>query len=606
MSYRRQETEWPAGWLFDRLAEHFHGAEVFKDIDSIEFGDDFVEVITTAVQSCDVLLALIGDRWLTMTDDEGRRRIDNPDDYVRIEIEAALDRNVRVVPILIYGARMPRAQDVPPSLAGLVRRQALELSVSRFDDDVSRLLRVLDKTLAEARTRPAPLQEQAGTPPETRTPSEADTPPQTQPQIQTPPEAQSPVETRTPSEADTPPQTQPQIQTPPEAQSPVETRTPSGTQISPEIDTPAETPETRQTPPQETPRQRRATGEPRRPPPVVVAVAAVAVLLAVGTALWWWPRLTTNTGGTANTATTSPPASGPAYAGTSPSSSTSPTVNRPLLVWQSVGSPAATLSGPAAAAYKGQIWVVGGMGTKVRVYDPASQKWRDGPPLPAGLSYGALASDGQRLYYMGGIKDSDKDWRGEQSVYVLDSPDGSWREGPPLPEPRYSGAAVWDGHRLVFGGGTRGRTPRKATSAIWALTSGGWQPIRNLPSPREKLAAASDGNGTVWFAGGADVSARTVSDEVDQLQGSTVKQLGPLPKPVQGLTAVWNSSSGACVIGGSTTLPNATKRPTATVTCRAGTWPDIPQPTGLATSATLGDTAYVLAGSTMFALRFTS
>src|SRR5947209_8762146 len=73
----------------------------------------------------------------------------------------------------------------------------------------------------------------------------------------------------------------------------------------------------------------------------------------------------------------------------------------------------------------------------------------------------------------------------------------------------------------------------------------------------EKLAATSDGNGIVWFAGGADVSARTVSDEVDQLQGSTVKQLGPLSKPVQGLTAVWNSSSGACVIGGSTTLPNA-------------------------------------------------
>src|SRR3954454_20343614 len=120
MSYRRQETEWPAGWLFDRLAEHFHGAEVFKDIDSIEPGDDFVELITTAVQSCDVLLALIGDRWLTMRDDQGRRRIDDPDDFVRIEIEAALARNVRVVPILVQGARMPRAHDLPDSLSSLV------------------------------------------------------------------------------------------------------------------------------------------------------------------------------------------------------------------------------------------------------------------------------------------------------------------------------------------------------------------------------------------------------------------------------------------------------------------------------------------------------
>src|SRR3954469_9297982 len=154
MSYRRQETEYPAGWLFDRLTEHFRGAEVFKDIDSIEPGDDFVDVITTAVQSCDVLLALIGDRWLTMTDGEGRRRIDDPDDFVRVEIEAALSRNVRVVPILVYGARMPRVHHLPGSLPGLVRRQALELTATHFDADLTRLLRVLDRTLAEVRDRP--------------------------------------------------------------------------------------------------------------------------------------------------------------------------------------------------------------------------------------------------------------------------------------------------------------------------------------------------------------------------------------------------------------------------------------------------------------------
>jgi TIR domain/Kelch motif len=583
MSYRRQETEWPAGWLFDRLAEHFHGAEVFKDIDSIEFGDDFVEVITTAVQSCDVLLALIGDRWLTMTDDEGRRRIDNPDDFVRIEIQAALDRNVRVVPILIYGARMPQAQDLPPSLAGLVRRHALELSVSRFDDDVSRLLRVLDKTLAEARTRPGLLPEQTRTPPETPTP----------PQTQTPPETDTSPPTR-PQTHDTRPQTQ---GTRPQTQ---ETR-PQTQETRPQ--TQETRPQTQETPRQETPGQLAAKGEPRRPPPVVIAAAAVAILLVLGTAIWWWPRLTTGTGGTANTATTSPPASGSASAGKSPYSSASPTASRPVLVWQSVGSPAARVSGAAAAAYKGQIWVVGGMGTTVRVYDPASRQWQDGPPLPADLGYGALASDGQKLYYMGGINGTV--W-GVPTVYVLDSPGGRWEQGPPLPDARYSGAAVWDGHRLMFAGGTQGHTPRRAASEIWALTSGRWGLVANLPSPREKLAAASDGNGIVWFAGGADVSARTVSGEVDQLQGSTVEKSGSLSKPVQGLTAVWNSTSGACVIGGSTTLPNDNARPTATVTCRASAWPDIPQPTGLATSATLADTAYVLAGSAMFALRFTS
>jgi YVTN family beta-propeller protein len=155
ISYRREETAYPAGWLFDRLAEHFGSGQVFKDVDSIELGDDFVEVITTAVGSCDVLLALIGDQWLTITDEHGRRRLDNPDDFVRLEIEAALVRKVRVIPILVDGARMPRADELPDSLARLVRRQALELSPNRFDFDTSRLVKVLDRTLADVQAEPA-------------------------------------------------------------------------------------------------------------------------------------------------------------------------------------------------------------------------------------------------------------------------------------------------------------------------------------------------------------------------------------------------------------------------------------------------------------------
>ena len=154
ISYRRQETAYPAGWLYDRLVDHLGRDQVFKDIDSIQLGDDFVEVIRRAVGSCDVLLALIGDVWLTVTDEDGRRRLDNPDDFVRLEIEAALARNVRVIPILVEGARMPKAEQLPPSLGALVRRQALELSPSRFDSDTSRLLRVLDRTLAEVQTGP--------------------------------------------------------------------------------------------------------------------------------------------------------------------------------------------------------------------------------------------------------------------------------------------------------------------------------------------------------------------------------------------------------------------------------------------------------------------
>ena len=105
ISYRREETAYPAGWLYDRLAGRYGDGQIFKDVDSIQLGDDFVEVITRAVGSCDVLLALIGDRWLTITDQDGRRRLDDPDDFVRLEIEAALTRNVRVVPILVDGAQ---------------------------------------------------------------------------------------------------------------------------------------------------------------------------------------------------------------------------------------------------------------------------------------------------------------------------------------------------------------------------------------------------------------------------------------------------------------------------------------------------------------------
>src|SRR5689334_11537579 len=149
ISYRREDTAYPAGWLYDLLASHFARSQLFKD--PIEdLGDDFVEVITTAVASCDVLLVLIGDRWLTVTGQDGRRRLDNPDDFVRLEIEAALARDVRVIPILVEGARMPRADELPASLSKLARRQALELSPSWFDVGTERLLRVLERTIKEA------------------------------------------------------------------------------------------------------------------------------------------------------------------------------------------------------------------------------------------------------------------------------------------------------------------------------------------------------------------------------------------------------------------------------------------------------------------------
>jgi hypothetical protein len=153
ISYRRDETVFPASWLYERLAAHFGPEQVFKDVDSIELGDDFPEAIADAVGACDVLLVLIGAQWLEITDEAGRRRLENPDDFVRLEIEAALQRKVRIIPILVGRARMPRADQLPASLGKLVHRQALELDPNRFEADFRRLVRVVERTLAEEEAR---------------------------------------------------------------------------------------------------------------------------------------------------------------------------------------------------------------------------------------------------------------------------------------------------------------------------------------------------------------------------------------------------------------------------------------------------------------------
>jgi hypothetical protein len=156
ISYRREDNAYPAGWLYDRLADQFGKDQVFKDVDSIQLGDDFVEVITRAVASCDVLLAVIGRQWLTITDERGGRRLDRPNDFVRLEIEAALKREIRVIPVLIDGARMPDARQLPRGLGKLARRHALELSPNRFSSDFARLLAVLEKTISDKKASEFP------------------------------------------------------------------------------------------------------------------------------------------------------------------------------------------------------------------------------------------------------------------------------------------------------------------------------------------------------------------------------------------------------------------------------------------------------------------
>ncbi len=150
ISYRRQESSGMAGRLYDRLAARFGANQVFMDVDTIALGVDFAEVISQAVTTCAVLLAVIGPHWLSATDEDGQRRLDDPDDIVRLEIGAALERDVRVIPILVEGAVMPRAGELPESLAGLARRNAFSLRHESFRVDVDRLLAEIEPILPAA------------------------------------------------------------------------------------------------------------------------------------------------------------------------------------------------------------------------------------------------------------------------------------------------------------------------------------------------------------------------------------------------------------------------------------------------------------------------
>ncbi len=140
VSYRRQDSNHIAGRLFDRLVERFGPDQVFMDVDSIAPGFDFHDAITQAVGTADVVLALIGPRWAGASDDAGRRRLDDPDDLVRAEIWAAIEQGVRLVPVLVDGARMPAPDEVPPALQPLLRRQAVRLDHPTFRSDVEHLV----------------------------------------------------------------------------------------------------------------------------------------------------------------------------------------------------------------------------------------------------------------------------------------------------------------------------------------------------------------------------------------------------------------------------------------------------------------------------------
>lgn len=150
ISYRRDDTEGEAGRLFDDLVAKFREDSVFMDVSDIRPGVDFRKEIDANVASCGVLLAVIGPRWCSVTGASGGRRLDDPNDFVRLEIASALARDIAVIPVLVHDAKMPRPEDLPENLRDLSFRNSVEITHARWASDVKLLIEALGRYVAPA------------------------------------------------------------------------------------------------------------------------------------------------------------------------------------------------------------------------------------------------------------------------------------------------------------------------------------------------------------------------------------------------------------------------------------------------------------------------
>jgi hypothetical protein len=147
INYRRDDAPGVAGRLGDRLAKNFAQRQIFMDVDAMKPGLDFVKQLDEQVSKCDVLLAIIGPGWLNAVDEKGRRKLELPRDYVRIELASALKREIPVIPLLVNGAVMPLEEDLPEELKSLPNRHALELRHTRFAADSEAIIKALNGIL---------------------------------------------------------------------------------------------------------------------------------------------------------------------------------------------------------------------------------------------------------------------------------------------------------------------------------------------------------------------------------------------------------------------------------------------------------------------------
>jgi TIR domain len=148
LSYRRDDTRWLAGRLYDRLRERYGRTAVFQDIDTIKPGVKYTDYIESTISQCRLVIVIIGDSWLSATDALGRRRLDAPRDMVRLEVAAAVRRNIPIIPVLVQGALMPSEEELPESIADLTLYNASEITATRWEYDVAQLLQGIDDLIA--------------------------------------------------------------------------------------------------------------------------------------------------------------------------------------------------------------------------------------------------------------------------------------------------------------------------------------------------------------------------------------------------------------------------------------------------------------------------
>ncbi|HEY5704609.1 MAG TPA: toll/interleukin-1 receptor domain-containing protein [Terrimicrobiaceae bacterium] len=166
INYRREDSAPYAGRLYDFLRRRFPSHEVFMDIDAIDPGEDFVDAIDRTLSASRVVIAVIGPAWATAREASGSRRLDNLDDPVVRELSAALTSNARVIPVLVGGASMPRTDNLPTALHPLARRNAIEISDTRFLPDCERLTSAIARVIEpiESTGEPPPVQNRHASP----------------------------------------------------------------------------------------------------------------------------------------------------------------------------------------------------------------------------------------------------------------------------------------------------------------------------------------------------------------------------------------------------------------------------------------------------------